>query len=95
MLGGKAYKKDIDDVRESPALDIIELLSQKGAAVRYHDPFVPDFYYNGHAFVSEPNLDAAFSAADYLLIVTNHSAYDWTGLAGFTGCVVGIRHVVG
>ena len=95
LVLGVAYKKDIDDVRESPALDIIELLSQKGADVRYHDPFVPDFSYNDHTFVSEPDVDAALSAADCVLIVTDHSAYDWAKIAGPARCVVDTRHVVG
>ena len=95
LVLGVAYKKDIDDVRESPALDIVELLCQKGAVVRYHDPFVSDFAYNDHAFVSEPDLDAALAAADCVMIVTDHSAYDWAKIAGLARCVVDTRHVVG
>ena len=94
LVLGVAYKKDIDDVRESPALDIVELLCQKGAVVRYHDPFVSDFAYNGHTFVSEPDLDAALAAADCVIIVTDHSAYDWVWIAGLARCVVDTRHVV-
>ena len=48
LVLGVAYKKDIDDVRESPALDVIELLRAKGADVRYHDPYVPSILHNGH-----------------------------------------------
>jgi len=95
LILGVAYKKDIDDVRESPALDIIELLSQKGADVCYHDPFVPEFAYNDHAFVSEPDLDSALSTADCVVVVTDHSAYDWVQIADLTRCLVDTRHVVG
>ena len=51
-----AYKKDIADVRESPALDMIELLRAKGADVRYHDPYVPTISYNGYGMQGEPDL---------------------------------------
>ena len=59
LVLGVAYKKDIDDVRESPALDIVELLSLKGAAVSYHDPHVPSFRHNGHALTSVTDLALA------------------------------------
>ncbi len=77
LVLGVAYKKDIDDLRESPALDIIELLRVKGADVRYHDPYVPIISHNGHDLTSEPALDAALDAADCVVIVTDHTVYDW------------------
>jgi UDP-N-acetyl-D-glucosamine dehydrogenase len=95
LILGVAYKKDIDDVRESPALDIIELLSQKGAEVRYHDPYVSHFAYDGHAFDSELDLVAALVAADCVVIVTDHSDYDWVQIKDLAQCVVDTRHVVG
>ena len=55
LVLGVAYKKDIDDVRESPALDVIELLRQKGADVRYHDPYVPSIRHNGFHMQGEPD----------------------------------------
>ena len=54
LIVGVAYKKDIEDLRESPALDIIRLLEQQGAKVGYHDPYVPAFEENGHQFASLP-----------------------------------------
>jgi hypothetical protein len=54
-----AQQKDIDDVRESLALDVIELLRQKGADVRYHDPYVPAIRHNGYKMAGEPDLDTA------------------------------------
>ncbi len=95
LILGVAYKKDIDDVRESPALDIIELLSQKGADVRYHDPYVPQFSYNDHSFDSEPDLAASLAAADCVVVVTDHSDYDWVQVKGLAKSVVDTRHVVG
>ncbi len=95
LVLGVAYKKDIDDMRESPALDIIELLSQKGAEVRYHDPYVPQFAYNGHTFVSEPDLMQALTDADCVIITTDHSDYDWAQVKNLAQCVVDTRHVMG
>jgi len=92
LVLGVAYKKDIDDVRESPALDIIELLRQKGADVRYHDPHVPEFHHNGHGLRSEADVDLAVQAADCVLIVTDHSAYDWSAIDRLAGCVVDTRN---
>ncbi len=95
LVLGVAYKKDVDDVRESPALDIIELLRQKGADVRYHDPYVAEFAHNGHGLRSEPDLAQALAAADCVIVVTDHSVYDWATLARMPVAVVDTRHVVG
>ena len=93
LVLGVAYKKDIDDLRESPALDIIELLRAKGADVRYHDPYVPVISHNGHDLTCEPALDAALAAADCVVIVTDHSVYDWPDVLGKAKLVVDTRHV--
>ena len=94
LVLGVAYKKDVDDVRESPALDIIELLRQKGADVRYHDPYVPEFSYNGTRFTSEADLDEALREADCVVVATDHSVYDWGHVKRVAKCVVDTRHVV-
>ena len=82
---GVAYKRDIDDVRESPALDIIRLLSRARAPrVSYHDPHVPqlDFEDEGSHLVHEPlssvDLVAGAKAADLVVIVTEHTVVDTT-----------------
>ena len=93
LVLGVAYKKDIDDLRESPALDIIELLRAKGADVRYHDPYVPVISHNGHDLTCEPALDPALGAADCVVIVTDHSAYDWAHVYAKARLVVDTRHV--
>jgi UDP-N-acetyl-D-glucosamine dehydrogenase len=93
LVLGVAYKKDVDDVRESPALDIIELLRAKGADVRYHDPYVPSLTHNGHGFASEPELAAALATADCTVIVTDHSVYDWDLVRRTATLVVDTRHV--
>jgi UDP-N-acetyl-D-glucosamine dehydrogenase len=93
LVLGVAYKKDIDDLRESPALDIIELLRAKGADVRYHDPYVPVISHNGHNLTCEPALDPALDAADCVVIVTDHSVYDWSDVLGKAKLLVDTRHV--
>ncbi len=94
LVLGVAYKKDIDDVRESPALDIIELLRQKGADVRYHDPYVAQFAHNGHGLRSEADLAPALRAADCVVIVTDHSVYDWRQVSQIATALVDTRNVV-
>ncbi len=81
LVLGVAYKRDVDDVRESPALDIIHLLHEKGALVTYHDPLVPEVQVEHLSLHSEPDLEAAIEAADCVIIVTDHSAYDWRRVA--------------
>jgi UDP-N-acetyl-D-glucosamine dehydrogenase len=82
LVLGVAYKKDIDDMRESPALEIMDLLSQKGAAVSYHDPYCPEISDDGHTPAgaigkSVELTDAALSGADAVMIVTDHSDIDY------------------
>lgn len=91
LVLGVAYKRDVDDVRESPALDIIHLLHEKGALVSYHDPHVPDVQVEGLRLCCEPDLDAAIQAADCVIIVTDHSAYDWRQVARHAQRVVDTR----
>lgn len=91
LVLGVAYKRDVDDVRESPALDIIHLLHEKGALVSYHDPHVPDVQVEGLRLRCEPDLDAALQAADCVIIVTDHSAYDWRQVARHAQRVVDTR----
>src|SRR5258708_3068960 len=84
LLLGVAYKKDIDDVRESPALSIIDRLRAKGAKVRYHDPFVNEVRFDdahteggGEPLASVPLTDEEIRAADCIVIVTNHTQIDY------------------
>src|SRR5437588_6254584 len=84
LLLGVAYKKDIDDVRESPALSIIDRLRAKGCEVRYHDPFVRAVHFddahtegNGDPLASLPLTDDELRVADCVVIVTDHSQIDY------------------
>ncbi len=94
LVLGVAYKKDIDDVRESPALDIIELLRNKGADVRFHDPYIDCVItHDDRTLTGQPDLDAALQAADCVMIVTDHSLYDWRDIARQARSLVDTRHV--
>ena len=95
LVLGVAYKKDIGDLRESPALDIIHLLQEKGAHVDYHDPHVPQFQHDGMAMASALDLDAALAEADCVVIVTDHSGYDWDAVRKQAQLVVDTRNVLG
>lgn len=92
LILGTAYKPDVADVRESPALDIITLLEAKGAAVFYHDPYVPELHVNGHRSLSA-NLDEALSRADCVVVVTDHSIFDWTKIYHHAVRIVDTRNV--
>lgn len=76
LLLGAAYKNDIDDMRESPALKVIEHLEKNGANVIYNDPFIPRFKHNGKEYVGIEWKDI-IDTADIVIITTNHSCYDY------------------
>src|SRR5579885_1217611 len=75
---GVAYKRDIDDMRESPALDVIHLLRRRGAQISYSDPHVPELRLDGLDLQAAP--EAAAAHADCVVIVTDHSAFDYPAL---------------
>ena len=78
LILGMAYKKDIPDWHESPALKIMDLLMKDGAIVDYHDPYVPSFQdESGRVRHSIPLTQQAISSADCVLIVTDHTHTDW------------------
>lgn len=90
---GVAYKRDIDDVRESPALDVIGLLMHKGANVRYHDPYVPSVRLEHDARMHSEEYSAdLLESADCVVIITDHSNYDWQHVLDHSALVVDTRH---
>ena len=93
LVLGVAYKKDIDDIRESPALDIIRLLERRGAHVAYHDPHIPEFKEDSLVMRSVPLTVATVRAADCVVIVTDHSAIDYA-MVGQARAVVDTRHIL-
>jgi UDP-N-acetyl-D-glucosamine dehydrogenase len=76
LVLGVSYKRDIDDVRESPALDVLRLLESRGARVAYNDPYVRELRLNGATLASE-ELMPAVAAADLVVVVTDHSGYSY------------------
>ena len=94
LVVGIAYKKDIEDLRESPALDIIRLLEQQGARVSYHDPYVPKFEEDGHRFSSVPLTADVIQAADCVMIVTDHSSLDYGLLRRSARAIVDTRNAL-
>jgi UDP-N-acetyl-D-glucosamine dehydrogenase len=94
LVLGVAYKPDIDDMRESPALDVIHLLQQKGAYVQYHDPYVAHFEHDGHTMTSVMDLMAAVRAADVVVIVTNHHSYDYPCILDAASLIVDTRNAL-
>jgi UDP-N-acetyl-D-glucosamine dehydrogenase len=79
LVLGVAYKPDIDDVRESPAMDVIGLLQNKGADVEYHDPYIPHIHheYDNWHMDSVTDMMKSVKEADAVVIVTNHKEYDY------------------
>ena len=94
LVLGVAYKRDIDDIRESPALDIIRLLEGQGARVSYFDPHVPVLVEDGHEFRSVPLSPEAVAAADCIMIVTDHSAVDYHMIKRRAKLVVDTRNAL-
>jgi UDP-N-acetyl-D-glucosamine dehydrogenase len=94
-LLGVAYKKDVDDPRESPAFALLELLQAKGAIVSYNDPHIPRLPHMRHHNLrmdSQPLSPEFLAAQDCVLIVTDHSAYDWDFIVENTSLVVDTRN---
>lgn len=99
LVLGVAYKPDVSDTRESPALELIRLLADKGAAVSYHDPYVPAIRHEGLDMRSvgtegRPTLDEALRGSDCAVIVTDHSSYDWQAIASAGRAFVDTRNAL-
>ncbi len=93
LVLGVAYKSDINDMRESPALDVIRLLEDQGAAVSYHDPYVPSFSEDGHDHRSVSLTDVALKESDAVVIVTDHKSVDYDQVLANASIVVDTRNV--
>src|SRR6187397_3182106 len=101
LLLGVAYKKDINDVRESPALSIIDRLRAKGADVHYHDPFVSEIRFDdahtegsGEPLHSAELTDDEISDSDCVIIVTDHSAIDYSRVCSLASLIVDTRNAL-
>lgn len=94
LVLGIAYKRDIDDMRESPALDVMRLLEARGASVAYHDPFVPSFEEDGHEASSVPLTKDELSKADAVVVITDHSDLDYQFVVDHASLVVDTRNAL-
>ena len=95
LVLGAAYKPDIDDLRESPALDVMGLLLAKGAEVRYHDPYVGEVRHDHWSLRSEADLMGSVEGADCVVIVTNHKVYDYPAILAAARLIVDTRNALG
>lgn len=96
LLLGVAYKKNVDDDRESPSYKLMELLLERGAAVRYNDPHIPALRPGRHhdfALTSTPLTAENLAAADCVLVATDHDAYDYTFIREHARLIVDTRNV--
>ncbi len=94
LLLGTAYKPNVGDVRESPALDIIHLLREKGAEIQYHDPFVSKLTVDDTTYESIPFTEQALAEADCVAVITNHDFYDWDCVANAAQVIVDTRNAI-
>ena len=92
LVLGVAYKKDIDDTRESPALDVIKLLENKGADVKYNDPYVPELFLNGKTRNSVELTEKLLQDVDCVVITTDHSDYDYNWIVENSKLVVDTKN---
>ncbi len=98
LILGVAYKKDVDDTRESPALKIIKILQEKGAQLSYHDPYVPVIQglrqYSDLYMQSIPLNEESIKTKDCLIIVTDHSCLDYNWIYDRSDLIVDTRNVL-
>jgi len=93
LLLGVAYKRDVSDVRESPALDILRLLERKGAVVAYHDPYVLHLQLDDVVMDSITLNEEALRSADCVVVTTDHRSYDWDWVVRNSRLLVDTRNV--
>ena len=93
LVLGVAYKRDIDDVRESPALDVIRLLEEQGAVVNFHDPFIPIVREDGHVHEGIDLTAEALESSDAVVVVTDHKALDYQFVMDNASLIVDSRNV--
>jgi UDP-N-acetyl-D-glucosamine dehydrogenase len=94
LLIGVAFKKDVDDARNSPAMEVAELLNAKGAHVRFHDPFVAEVMIGNRLRKSVADLDGELEAADCVVVLTDHSSYSWPVIAQRSRLVFDARNAL-
>jgi len=91
---GIAYKRDVNDMRESPSLDVIELLRKRGAELSYSDPWVPELRHDGHTLTSVDLEKAVASRPDCAVICTDHAAFNFDNLVKSGVAIVDTRNAL-
>jgi UDP-N-acetyl-D-glucosamine dehydrogenase len=94
LVLGVSYKRNIDDMRESPAIDVIEGLVEKGADVSYSDPYVPGFLLNGKKFKSKPLTPALLKKQSCVLVLTDHASFDYDAVVKHSRMILDTRNVL-
>ncbi len=94
LILGVAYKPNVSDVRESPALDILHLLQERGADICYHDPFVSDLAHEALPLTSVTLTTALLQQTDCVVIVTDHASYDWPWIVENAPVIVDTRNAL-
>jgi len=94
LVLGVAYKPNVSDVRESPAIDLIHLLQEKGGLVNYHDPYVDDLTDEGIPLQSIEMTRESLTKADCVIIVTHHDSYDWSQIRDQAALIIDTRHAI-
>ncbi|HEU4344448.1 MAG TPA: UDP binding domain-containing protein, partial [Candidatus Binatia bacterium] len=91
---GVAYKRDTNDVRESPAVEVLEGLHRKGAQVAYTDPYIPEIKVDGHTYASIHCDPEVLRSVDCVVILTDHSAFDYSMIAAHSPVIVDCRNAL-
>jgi UDP-N-acetyl-D-glucosamine dehydrogenase len=92
LIIGVAYKKNVGDTRESPALDVIEMLAKRGGEIVYFDPYVPEIQTDGHYWKSLELTDSLLKQSDCVIILTDHSCLDYQRIVEHAKLVVDARN---
>jgi UDP-N-acetyl-D-glucosamine dehydrogenase len=94
LILGVAYKPNVSDIRESPALDVIHLLKEQGAAIYYHDPIITDLEANEVPAQAVELKAETLNNADCVVIITDHDGYDWPWIASEASLIVDTRNAL-
>ncbi|PIE81625.1 MAG: UDP-N-acetyl-D-glucosamine dehydrogenase [Chloroflexi bacterium] len=94
LILGVAYKPNVGDVRESPALDVMHLLQERGGVIKYHDPYVADLADEGFDMQSIELTRAALELADCVVVITNHADFDYEQVGAYASLIVDTRNAM-
>jgi UDP-N-acetyl-D-glucosamine dehydrogenase len=92
LILGVTYKRDVGDIRESPAIEVIRMLEEKGAAVAYADPFVPQLTEGTLKLTAVPLTPETLAGTDCAVLLTDHRAFDYPAIARGAPLIVDVRN---